>query len=536
MEVVRRLDPTRILLYTGDCDRRRPEYNNLDKHPLKLFYKPNDPAEYWYGWFDKHHWNPQGGYLDDYYRNPRNYMRLNIDDGDSTRHVPKDEIIFYGEEGAFGTMLRLGKIRSELYRQGSSDGWRENEHIDWYNAYDRFLDESGFRSSYPTVDHLTEALGMNMHYFHGRILENCRISNIIDAYNLNGWASDGVTHTDMVDVYRNPTGDPAILKYYSQPLYVAVKIRDKVIPKGYSAIADIYIVNEVNLSGKYDLILGLTDPGGNTVFTKSYPVTIKGGEEYGQLLVEGTVLPPTDSHGYYRLNARINDKKGIACTGYDDIFSVDYMSGPGISGQGALIDSTGVIRELLKKTRGVTLPDFTAESPWMDYIIIGEHNFRTLQRTLYPLIMEQVANGATLIVLDGADQWAQRWDSISEYQAIQYTGSRTLGSGGRLFVGRSPLLEGLPKAQSMNWEYQVFYRGNVWGLDMGRIGNETVVALASQSRKDILTAVASIPFGNGRIIVSTLSMMPELRSTKPQSSIAKKMFLNFIEYAKKQEK
>ena len=181
MDAVRQLDPTRTLLYTGDCDRRRPEYDKLDKHPLKLFFKPNDTSQYWYGWFDKHHWNPHGGYLDDYYRNPMNYMRLNIEDSDSTRHVPKDEIIFYGEEGAFGTMLRLGEIRSELYRQGSSDGWRENEHIDWYNAYDRFLDESGFRSSFPTVDRLTEALAMNMYYFHGRILENCRISNIIDA-------------------------------------------------------------------------------------------------------------------------------------------------------------------------------------------------------------------------------------------------------------------------------------------------------------------------------------------------------------------
>jgi hypothetical protein len=69
---------------------------------------------------------------------------------------------------------------------------------------------------------------------------------------------------------------------------------------------------------------------------------------------------------------------------------------------------------------------------------------------------------------------------------------------------------------------------------MNRAGNETVVALASQSRKDILTAVAVIPFGNGRIILNTLDMLPWLTSEKPQAAAAKKMFLNFVEYGREQ--
>jgi len=525
---IRELDPTRTLLYTGDCDRLRAAHRNLPRNPLKLFFKPNEPTEYWYGWFDKHHWNPQAGYQDSYYRNPRNYMRLNVVDNDSTKHVKKDEIIFYGEEGAFGTMLRLGKIKEELDRKGTSDGWREKELLDWYAAYDTFLDESGFRSSFPTVDALTLALGENMHYFHGRIVENARISNIIDAYNLNGWAS-AATHSDLADAYRNPTGDPSILSYYNRPLYVAVKIRDKVLPAGTAPVADIYIVNELDIRGKHTLKLDLTDPHGNTVFSQTYPVTIKGGEDYGQLLVEEVILPPLKSHGYYRLNAEMVSKKRTVCTGFDEIFSVDYMSGHGITGNGAVIDTTGIINALLKEARGITLPEFTGKSPKMDYIIIGGHNFGQVRRTLYEPIMEQVVNGATLLVLEHADQWAQQWDGVYAHQAVQYNGSYHRGGQGRLFVGKSALLRDLPVAQSMNWEYQVFYNGDVWGLDIGHLGNETVVALAAQYRKDIITAVARIPFGTGQIIVSTLRMMPELRSFRPQSAIAKKLFLNFLE-------
>ncbi|HUT63021.1 MAG TPA: glycoside hydrolase family 2 TIM barrel-domain containing protein [Anaerolineae bacterium] len=530
MARVRELDPTRILLYTGDCDRVRPAFENLPKNPLKLFYTPNDPKEYYYGWFDMHHWNRQAGYIDYYYNNPRNYMRLNREDGDSTRHIPKDEIIFYGEEGAFGTMLRLGKIKEQLDRQGTADGWREQEHIDWYNAFDAFLDEAGFRTSFPTVDHLTEALAKNMYYFHGRIIENARISNIIDAYNLNGWAS-AATHTDIVDAYRNPTGDPSILSYYNQPLYVAVKIRDKVLPVGVSPVADVYIVNEVNLSGKHTLELDLTDPEGHKIFAETYPVTITGGEEYGQLLVEEVIMPPVTVNGYYVLNARIVSKKGIECTGFDDIFAVNYKSGPGLSGKGAVIDTTGAVNALLKESRGITLPEFTVQTPQMNYIIVGTHNFREMSRTVHPHIMEQVANGATLVVIDQADQWAQQMNN-TDNQAIQFIDREDRGSSGRLFVGKSKLLRNLPVSQSMNWEYQVFYERNVWGLNMGRIGNETVVALAAQNQKDIITAVARIPFGNGQVILCTLTMLPHLDSDRPQSSIAKKLFLNFLEYSR----
>jgi beta-galactosidase len=524
---MRTLDPSRIILYTGDRNRTYPAWQVHPDDTLKLFYKPYDAKEYYYGWFDMHHWNPQAGWLDDYYRNPRNFMRLDIDDGDSTHLVRKDEIIFYGEEGAFGTTLRLGKIKEEIDRKGSSDGWREKEHLDWFAAYDRFIDEAGFRSSYQTVDALTLALAKNMHYFHGRVIENARISNVIDAYNLNGWAS-AATHSDIADSYRFPTADPSILKYYNQPLYVAVKIRDKVLPKGAAATADIYIVNEKDLKGTHSLELELADPAGKTVFTKTFPVTVLGGEEYGQLLVEGVVLPPVDAPGYYVLNARITDKGAVKCTGHDDIFAVDYTKGPGLPARCAIIDTSGAVNALLKSARGVALPAFTRDMGRLDLIVVGAHDFRNI-RSLYQPVMNRVKNGATLVILDKADSWAEQLDDIYEHQAIQYTSSDHYGSGGRLFVGKSALLDGLPSAQSMNWEYQVFYRGDVWGINMNRAGNETVVALASQARKDILTAVAVIPFGNGRIVLSTLNLLPWLTSDKPQAATAKKMFMNFLE-------
>jgi beta-galactosidase len=530
MLMVHKLDPSRILTYNSDRNRSVGPLVRLEKDPIKLHMRPFDNTLYYKGWWDQHHWNPIAGYVDDYYSSPTLYLRYNILDGQPGNPIQKDEIIFWGEEGAFGTQLRLEKIKEYLDRNGAN-GWREGEHLDWYNNYNRFLDESGFRSAFPTVDDLTLALGKNMHYFHGRILENVRLSNIADGYNLNGWASEA-THCDIVDTYRNPTADPTILPYYAQPLYIAVKLRTKVLPMGGTSIADFYIINEKDVKGPHTLEVELLDPAGKTVYLNRYPVNVLGGEEFGQSLMGEVALPPVQMAGSYRLNARLIGKSGVVTTGYDELFVSDFSKGPGIQGKVAVIDSAGVIGSFLKKTRGVTAEPYDSKVNEYDYIILGPHNPRLI-KDIYDDVMEKVSNGSTLIILDDVDNWAKSMDNIYSSQSIQYWGNMHWGNRGRLFVGKSPYLEGLPQAQCMGWEYQDLYRGDVWGLHMGTRGPETIVGLAAEHRKEILNALVRVPFGDGQIFLSTLNFMGELASDKPQSAVGKKLFLNLLEVRSK---
>lgn len=62
-----------------------------------------------------------------------------------------------------------------------------------------------------------------------------------------------------------------------------------------------------------------------------------------------------------------------------------------------------------------------------------------------------------------------------------------------------------------------------------RAGVETVAALAANNRGEILDALSRIGFGNGRIIITTLRILPELGSKQPQSAVPKKLFLNLLE-------
>jgi hypothetical protein len=344
----------------------------------------------------------------------------------------------------------------------------------------------------------------------------------VDGYVLNAWAAES-SHTDFVDQYRNPTADPSIFAHYTQPLYVAVKIRQKSIPCGFSSVSDFFIVNETGLKGNYILETSLTGPDGSKVFTKSFNVTVKGGEEYGQLLVEGVILPALEKPGYYKLDASVKDKDKALATGFDDIYAIDYMTGSVIKGTAAVIDSSGTINDFLRKTRGMTLPVFDPNGPDLDLIVIGSHDFRKTARD-YGAIMDRVTNGATLIILDQADKWAQRMDD----RALRYKNRLDWGDEGRLFMGKSRFLEGLPQAQAMNWECQVFYRGRPWALNLSFLGIEPVVCFANIGREEIGCALARIPFGNGQIILSTLDILPWLTSDEPEAAVAKKLFLNLI--------
>ncbi|MFC1538360.1 glycoside hydrolase family 2 protein [Candidatus Latescibacterota bacterium] len=536
MLMVRELDPSRII--TFNCINP-PHAPNIQDDPFKLHMLPYDDTFYYHGWIAPYHFFEQPGYVDKYYNNPRYYLRYVLDKsstamGDSLYPVEKDEIIFYGEEGGFGTMMRLEKIKNELMRTGA-DGWREGEHLDWFSTYDRFLDESGFRSVFPTVDEFTLALGETMHYVHGRNIENTRISNKSDAYVINGWAS-AMTHTDIVDTYRNPTADPEIIKYYMQPLYIAVKIRDKVLPAGAVPVADIFIVNEVNLRGRHSLTLTFENPSGEILHTETVNVRIQGGEEYGQLLLEELVLPPVTVTGYYTLKASLLDSKGeVIATGSDKIFTADYISGPGITGSVAVIDTSGTINSLLNKARGVTLANFDPFGSEPDCIIVGAHNYNRVRqmgvvrgtRSMWP-IMDMVANGTTLIILDQADRWAEQM-SAYYHKSIKYTDVKSFGDSGRFFVGNSILLSGLPVNQAMNWEYQTFYQRNIRGLGLDWKGLETVVGIAAENTDSIHSALIRVPYGEGEIILSTLNLLPELTSERPQSAVAKKLLLNLIE-------
>lgn len=48
----------------------------------------------------------------------------------------KNEIDYWGEEGAIGTPPRLQLIRDAILKRGKDIGWETASYLKWYDAYD----------------------------------------------------------------------------------------------------------------------------------------------------------------------------------------------------------------------------------------------------------------------------------------------------------------------------------------------------------------------------------------------------------------
>lgn len=554
MKMVHELDPSRILTYNSGSDIDLDYHKVIPHNPFKLHMYPYNQQLLYDGWWDQHHWFGYSGYVDENYRNPRFYVRGVINGPrapmleDSLYRLDKREIIFFGEEGAFGTIVRLQKIKEELDTIGSA-GFREKEHLDWYAYYDKFLDETGFRASYPDVDSLTRSLGRNMHYFQARNIENVRMGNIADAYNMNGWGS-AKTRTDVVDMYRNPTADASIIRYYTRPLYVAVKLRNKVVPSGTTPIADFYIINELDLHGQYTLSVTLTGPGA-PAFHRQIPVTVAGGETFGQLLTEGVQLPALTAAGYYTVHAELLTaspaaKGGSAAAmgaspaakGADDIYVVEENARHGISSHSLVFENDPIVHDYLKNAKGVDAGVYSPAAGRTDVIVIGNVPATALDEATLNDLLNRAAGGTRIIVLEHADLFARAINDLLRDRPPLYNGGGIIhwAGAGRLFVGRSPLLEGLPQGQGMSWEYQCFYKttdnggnGLVSGLALNHARSEWVVALGNQGKKDILGALVRLPVGLGSVTLSTLGILPNLSTHELSAVVAKRLFLNMFE-------
>lgn len=527
INMVHKLDPSRIV--TFNCIQI-PVDSVIKQNPFQLHMLPFDNKYYYDGWTSPYHFAAQQGYVDEYYKNPRNFARLMLDPnnntlGDSSKLAPKDQIYFLGEEGAFGTQLNLERIKGDLDKYGA-DGWMDKDYLNWYQSYSKFLDESKMRNAFPTVESLTTKMGHNLHYFHGRIIENVRMMNTADGYVLNGW-SGAQTNTDIVDTYRHSTGDPTILPYYAQPLYVAVKFRNKVLPSGTIPVADIYLINEKNIRGKHKLRLSFAGVKGNVLFTKVFDTEVKGGEEFGQLLIENVVLPKVEKNGYYKLSASlIGGNEAVKAKGFDDLFVADYREPINNQNEIAVIDTSGSINSFLQASQGISLKKFDPNGPRPGTIVIGLHDASKID---VKGILNMVKQGTHLLVLENARGW------IEQLPVKQITGLNAAAPGrqprnlnGRQFVGIDPIFEGLPQATAMSWEYQVFYRKGGDGLSITPEGLKTIVGVGPTNTGQIGIALCQLPYGEGRVILSTLSIVPNLTINRMDSSVAKKLFINLL--------
>lgn len=501
MRDAHKLDETRILTYNS-CNG---EIKMGPDPQFKLHMLPYDTNFYDYGWFDQHHAGGPGVYHNGVYTNPTQYVRYTD---------KKDEIIYWGEEGAIGAPPRLQLIYNDILKTGQHRGWETASYIEWYKAYDTFLKNNGFTRAFKNVDELTLAMGNVAYYYQGRALENIRINNIADGYAINGWESMMLeNHSGIVDNYRNFKGTPELISRYLQPLYIAVKIPNKVTSCTDTLIADFFIVNQVNLNGTYTLRVSASDSNG-TFFQKDFPVSVTGGSTYGELLLPRLKIA-LRKPGYTTVHASLLSGTQTITFGSDNVYAVS-LTIPNNIPEGMVADTAGILQSFLQKIGISNFKNYTKGMPTGSWLLVGAFN-PPPDKPLVTDILEWVNNGNTLIIVNNCVKWAE---FLAQKEVLDYRGFQPLGKtwyGGNYFVKHHELFDGLPQACVFNWEYQCFatYDRNRIGL---RIFNgETVVGCVSDHKKEVYSALSIIPTGRGHIILCALDMLACLKSSVPQS-------------------
>jgi len=501
MLAAHKLDPTRIITYNSSNGDIKPGPDSR----FKLHLLPYDFNFRNYGWFDQHHAGGPGTYHDNLYKGPKDYLRY---------FDHKDEIQFWGEEGAIGTPPRLQLIRDEILKTGEKIGWESEAYLKWYKAYDDFLQNTpGFNKAFPNVDSLTRKMGNVAYYYQGRIIENIRIGNQADGYAINGWESMKLeNHSGIVDNYRNPKGDTELISRYAKPLYVAVKMKHKVLPIGDTSVVDFYVVNETGLSGNYDLEVSVKTETGKPALVKTIPVKVTGGSIYGELLFSGLRVAPSIA-GYTTVNAQLKSSDKVLASGDDRMFAV-ALNTNGIPLEGMVADTSEVIPNFLKSVGVNTFKEFRSGRPVGKYMITGAFDPQQTGNPLVTEILEWVNEGNTLIVAGNIEKWAT---FLGRKEIIDYRGLKEMGTtwyGGNFFVKEHEIFTGLPQNCVFNWEYQSLATYNKSRIGLRLFNGETVVASVADHKPEVYTALSIVPHGRGKIILSALDLLSTINDVR----------------------
>jgi hypothetical protein len=352
------LDPTRTITWSSGGVMA-----NKGREPRKLWMKPLDTNQYDYGWQDVHHSSVMDAYIDALYRGPNEYHCRGADN--------RGEIVIWGEESAIGTPPRLQLLHDLCSKPGHRKGWDGDEWILRYNHLKDWLEQSGMHRWY-TVDSLTQAVGEKEYYYQGRVLENVLIDDSSDGDIINGWENDkDSSMSGLVDLWRNPKTEKVdLIKAYARPLYVAVKLREKIAHVGGKVIADFWIVNEKDVKGEAELRVDLVSPSKKTVSLEPKTVKVSGGDCYGELLQEAVPITALDEAGYYTVRATLVQGGKTIADGNDQIFVVDWKSMT-LPARGAVLETDGRVAKFLKKQKGLEVPAYADSLGKLDYVLVG---------------------------------------------------------------------------------------------------------------------------------------------------------------------
>lgn len=524
------LDPSRILVFfSGGVPK-----DQVLMLPYSDDIRYGSKAIPYAGWRDIHTCGGPCNYLDNLYTDPTHF---------ATRSKEEDhkEICMSGEMLGAAVPDDYDKL-VHSFDAAHPTGYELADMTGILDGYHQFLDKWGFRSAFPTDSSLFQAIGYREYYFWQRIIEQARADNANDFLVISGWESTSIdNHSGLVDNHRFFKGDPSVLAQACQPEMLFIQPRHMIVATGDKDLVDVFLINETNRSGPHILKLTAKRPDGSIGFTTEKPVSVAGGDTYGQLLAEAIELPPADVPGMMSLEASLTPPDLLAppLTRSDQIEVVaiaDERIFPSIAVLEPDDEISATLRDVFHRTP--LMLSETSPSNHLDAIILASKSTRRelsatvgASQEVFKDVLGRVYNdGVRLVLWPDNDIAAEAFaKELARQKVVQYSGS--VGNlnapwfGDWFFVRQHWLLKGLPVDCAMDWRYGVSaFSGPEWlkerprgsspdGLLLDAPGLEAVVGFGADHNPKIGISGCVIPYGKGQIVFYCLPQL--VRSLQP---------------------
>jgi hypothetical protein len=491
VKVVRRIhaeDPSRVVVLKSGIDG-----------PGEMWMMPYDDKLYvddgtgYSGWWDTHSVGTPDAWTDENYRGPNDYVY---------RNTNRREIVDYGEMGGSGTAdnhaLMIGQIKAA---GGKSYDLLDHEEID--AAYNRFLDQHGFRVSFPTTDVLYRKIGEKQYDYWAHVLECARLSDTTDYLTVSGWETTAIeNHGGIVDNLRNPHGDPQIFRDALRRVMPDLQVRTSAVETGSTSTYDLYFLNESNRPVSGGIIITLQSPSGKKQVLGHYPVPAYARDVFSYPVAAGMVTPKLDEAGRYVLTAAVGD---IRDTKVINVVKLDARP----IDQVALASASPQLNYDLTAIGQPTVP-FAPGGKYAVAICVPAP--KGTQPAEFPAgLIDQVRAGMGLLIL--ADQES---DITSYAKLLDRAGAFHFGGlvgasfapwmGSWYIVRHHPLYAGLPQDTVMKSDYQVPV-GSSNGIIATGDGVEWVTAYSRDHSRLIGAGDVVARLGKGRIVFHIVPRM-----------------------------
>ena len=142
-------------------------------------------------------------------------------------------------------------------------------------------------------------------------------------------------------------------------------------------------------------------------------------------------------------------------------------------------------------------------------------------------------DGTKLMLIDNAESWMSKLRAVGAVPGYKVFHPSKAWVGSSFMVREHPFFNELPVNKGMNWEYQrlVVYDGpKHFGLYEMQ-GEEPVVSLVGSPFHQITTSVGVLPYGKGKIVFSSLDLLPNLSLDSKPANVPKKILCNYLKWA-----